>query len=697
MTNIQNGRVPDFSPGYHHGMTVRGVVVGLAVGTCVLISNFQFGLQTGWVSMMSLPSALLGFAIFKLIHKLVPTSRPFTAVENVFVQSVAVACGTGPLAFGLVGIIPAIEKMMTNEESGASRVQPSSLSISQLIIWSTGLAFFGVFLAVPLRKQTIVREKLPFPSGSATATLIQVLHHNPINFAEQSHVEEGDHVPESSAEDFHEQETFHKNIISLSVSFAISSFYTLFAYFVPILRVLPIFGSKLSSDYLWNFQPSPAYIGQGMIMGLHTTSSMLFGAILGWGILAPMAKYNGWAEGPVDDWKTGAQGWILWVSLSVMVADSVVSFIVGSVKSIAAFIKHYKSTIEKDQGLQLDSEPLMGSPSPLSSLKEEKEDDVPKSQLVSWQIVVAGLTLSTILGISAVRYVFGPIVPIYATLSALIFTLFLSVLGVRALGETDLNPVSGIGKISQLLFTLIIAKSHPGGVLINLIAGGIAEAGAQQAGDLMQDLKTGHLIGASPKAQFFAQLIGTLYSAILSGIVYRIYNYIYTIPGKLFRIPTAIIWIDCARLVMGQGLPKNVPIFILIFGIIFSIISFLKSVISKENRWHKYVKFLPSGVAVGIGIYNVPSFTLARFIGGVVAWWWLRKQNKPNKTFNIISENGNENDNLNDNGSEHESFGGEKNQDNKVSMIICSSGLVLGEGIMSILTMVLTVFNVPHF
>jgi len=73
---------------------------------------------------------------------------------------------------------------------------------------------------------------------------------------------------------------------------------------------------------------------------------------------------------------------------------------------------------------------------------------------------------------------------------------------VRALGETDLNPVSAIGKISQLVFAVV----QPNNVVANLVAGGISEAGAQQSGDLMQDLKTGYLWQASPKAQFQGQV-----------------------------------------------------------------------------------------------------------------------------------------------------------------------------------------------
>lgn len=105
---------------------------------------------------------------------------------------------------------------------------------------------------------------------------------------------------------------------------------------------------------MWDFQPSPAYIGQGIIMGLPTVSYMLFGAIFGWGILAPLSKYMKWAPGPIDDWVSGGQGWILWVSLSIMVADSLVSFIVLSVKSVQDFIVDYRSRQESyTQALEL--------------------------------------------------------------------------------------------------------------------------------------------------------------------------------------------------------------------------------------------------------------------------------------------------------------------------------------------------------
>lgn len=140
---------------------------------------WELGILTlGWVSMMSLQSALLGFAVFKifpLLPRLFPNTSPLTVQENVVLQTTAVATGTMPLAAGLVGIIPALGMMRPEEDSR----EPIYLNYIQLVLWCLGVAFFGVFLAVPLRRQVIVKEKLVFPSGTATAQLIALLHKEP--------------------------------------------------------------------------------------------------------------------------------------------------------------------------------------------------------------------------------------------------------------------------------------------------------------------------------------------------------------------------------------------------------------------------------------------------------------------------------------------------------------------------------------
>lgn len=151
--------------------TLRGVLVGLAIGVIICFSNMYFGLQTGWISGMAMPSALIGFAFFKSVARYI--DYPFTPVENVLVQTVAGALGTMPLGCGFVGVIPALEFLLKSEENG-----PLLLGTGRLIVWALGVCLFGVVFAVPLRREVIIREKLKFPSGTATALMIGVLHGN---------------------------------------------------------------------------------------------------------------------------------------------------------------------------------------------------------------------------------------------------------------------------------------------------------------------------------------------------------------------------------------------------------------------------------------------------------------------------------------------------------------------------------------
>lgn len=230
-------------------------------------------------------------------------------------------------------------------------------------------------------------------------------------------------------------------------------------------------------------------------------------------------------------------------------------------------------------------------------------------------------------------------------------------MGVRALGETDLNPVSGISKITQLFFALIIPSSNPNAITINLLAGAISESGALQAGDMMQDLKTGHLLGAAPRAQFWGQMIGSLVGAFVSAGVYKLYTSVYDVPGEMFQVPTAYVWIFTARLVTGQGLPEMAFQWALGAGLIFVVLTAAR--VRGQGKW--WQQYIPGGIAVAVGMYNVPSFTLARTIGGLLNWYWCgwrRREETP--------------------------------------VIVLASGLILGEGVVSIVNLGLASLRVPH-
>ena len=177
--------------------TPKALGAGVGIGVLLCFSNTYFGLQSGWVTMGSLQSAILGAGFFRALQFCLP-ELPFTAEENVVLQvrpegveecvtalkgsligpaplsqTAAVATATMPLAAGFVGVLPAMTQLRADETRG---VGPIHFSFGSLLLRTSALAFLGLFTAPPLRRQVIINEKLPFPSGSATAKVISVLH-----------------------------------------------------------------------------------------------------------------------------------------------------------------------------------------------------------------------------------------------------------------------------------------------------------------------------------------------------------------------------------------------------------------------------------------------------------------------------------------------------------------------------------------
>lgn len=473
--------------------TLRAVLVGLAVGTVICFSNMYFGLQTGWVSTMTMPASLMGFGIFRLLAK--HLDLPFSPVENVLVQTVAGSMAIMPLGCGFVGVVPAMNYLLKEEEGG-----PVVLGMGKMVLWALGLCYFGVVFAVPLRRQVIIRERLKFPSGFSTAVLIGVLH------GQTREAKGGDEgawaslVPREGeevvvrgggegmeAEGGKDDAGWKRNLRLLLVCFLVSGFFTFATYFLPVLRNIPVFGSVAASTWLWTLNPSLAYVGQGIIMGPATTLHMLLGAVVGWGMLSPLAKYRGWAPAPVEDWEHGSKGWIVWISLAIMLADSIVSLGYLALRSTARFLPQMRNVLGAVLPARLRGQiggrghsgytSVAGNDdntSPDSELDNEKTElDAPEDQQISDRLVWVGLALSIVFCIGCIHIVFGDLVPLYATVTAVFMALVLSIMGVRALGETDLNPVSGISKLAQLFFAFIIPQSNKSSVLINLVAGAV--------------------------------------------------------------------------------------------------------------------------------------------------------------------------------------------------------------------------------
>ena len=222
-------------------------------------------------------------------------------------------------------------------------------------------------------------------------------------------------------------------------------------------------------------------------MGCATSTHMLFGAVLGWGLLSPLAKNNGWAPGEVDDWEHGSKGWIVWVSLAVMLADSLVNigWLVlrplihygpqwmanardrvhrGDIRSVVTPKAIYSrlqdsetstdlTHLNSDHTQEHSSRSFGGAK---TGAEEPSEPDAPPEHLVSNRIVFGGFIISVALCVAGVHIAFPDIIPVWATFLSILFSLILSLMGVRALGETDLNPVS----VRQYILTFLSLEDH---------------------------------------------------------------------------------------------------------------------------------------------------------------------------------------------------------------------------------------------
>lgn len=195
----------------------------------------------------------------------------------------------------------------------------------------------------------------------------------------------------------------------------------------------------------------------------------------------------------------------------------------------------------------------------------------------------------------------------------------------------------------------------------------------------MQDLKTGHLCHASPRAQFYGQIIGSSVSILVTATAFTLYNRAYEIPGPSFPAPTAYVWLSLARLLrtcdgfnlnkllpkltllkIGDGhLPEKSAVFMAAFAGVFAVLSMVK--VYGIRRELRFVKWIPSGVAFAIGFLNPPSFSLARLIGGIAEYVYRTRYAKDGRD---------------------------------IRLIVIASGFVLGEGVISIVGLALRIFGV---
>lgn len=535
-------------------LTVRALLIGCALGGVIAAMNIRFGLKTGWSVGGSLLAAILSFAFFQAIGD---RRRPFTPLETNIAQTAGSAAGSMSSAAGLLNAVPAMQLL------------GFQLGYLELTLWATAVAWLGVFYAVPLRRQMVLVDKLRFPSGTATASTIVAMFSSGADAVRKARV--------------------------LLIFALIAAVHTLGANFWPQLGApevhvwLGLAVWLTAARYGFTVLVSPMMLGAGVLIGLRTTGSLLLGAVLGWGVFAPMAEAYGWVSEPAKtmSYATGARGWILWPGVALMVADALTSLALSAPTIVRTFTG--------------------GGGSADGALGTDPAEDIPHH----WWI--GGLLFSTVLVVFATWHLFQ--IPPHLSVLAVVLSSALSAIAVRSVGETDINPTGGVGKVMQLAF----GGLAPGNIEANLMTAAVASAGASQAADLMQDLKTGQLLGASPRQQLIAQLVGATAGIFVCVPIYVAFANSYEIGGADYPAPAAMAWKAMAE-VLTQGIGA-VPATSLTAAATAFALGVLLPVVRKLTGW----SWVPSGLAMGVACLVPAYYSVAMFVGALGYAVWQRR------------------------------------------------------------------------
>ena len=247
----------------------------------------------------------------------------------------------------------------------------------------------------------------------------------------------------------------------------------------------------------------------------------------------------------------------------------------------------------------------------MPTLSVTSDETDPNAIPNSWWM--GGLIAGSLLTMVVAQTAFA--IPWYLTLVAIALSSVLAAVAVRSTGETDINPVGGMGKVTQLVFGGIA----PGQPSINLMSAAITGAGASQAADLKQDFKTGSLLGASPKKQFLAQMAGICTGVVLAVPAYLVFSKAYTIGDDQLPAPAAQAWRAMAEL-LTEGLSALPPH----SGKAVALAAGAGILLASARKIEGIRAYVPSGLAMGIAFIIRPYDSLVIFYGLIIWWIWRR-------------------------------------------------------------------------
>lgn len=625
-------------------LTIRAVLTGMVLGGLLSICNIYTSMRIGWSMNMSVPGVLISFGFWMALANLFRRLRPWGILENNICQTACSAAAAISSA-GLVAPIPAL-----------TMLDGTQLSYLPLVVWTFSVCIVGIAIAVVLRRQMLEVDRLPFPSGVATAVTLREIY-----------------------------ATGREGLIRVQVLIGAG----LFAALVKLLEIFvnrrtgkPVaielpgtVGGFSLAQLQFVLNPTLLMVAVGGLIGLRAAVSLMIGAVLGWLVLAPWLLPAGYIKlksqerlaampagvaippdfevrlrysdanhrlqwigvmtpaqrdallalstasdyqeairrlyvnsqldpsGRADDPRFAEQlaavraagaykpvrpnftdllEWLLWPGVTLMVVSSLVSFGMSWRAALRAF-----------------------------RFSGSRDAPGARSAEVSVRWLLAGAVAVTLLATATQIAFFG--IQWWAALLGVLLSFVLAIVATRVSGETNSTPIGAMGKVTQLVFGVLVPKN----AAANLMTANVTGGAASQCADLMHDLKTGYLLGAQPRNQVVAQVCGALAGALLGSAFYLV---LFPDPRSMlltdeWPAPAVAAWKAVAEIfsIGLQALPAGTPLAMLIAAVLGVVLPVLEATLPRDWR-----TFVPSAASLGLAFVVRPQDSISMFAGGVL-------------------------------------------------------------------------------
>lgn len=576
-------------------LTVTSIIMGVLLAVIFGAANAYLGLRVGMTVSASIPAAVISMGVIRIIM------RKNSILESNIVQTIGSAGES--LAAGAIFTMPAL--FLWAEEGLCS--MPSLVEITLIALCGGVL---GVLFMVPLRNALIVKEHqtLLYPEGTACADVLLA-------------GEEGG--------------------ANASTVFSGMGLAAVFKFIVDGLKVIPADVSAAFKSFKGEIgmEVYPALLGVGYIVGPKIASYMFVGSVFGWLVIIPLIclfgpdtwLYPAEAGTTIAQLYAGGGAAAIWSTYVKYIGAGAIATggIISLIKSLPLIVRTFSDSMKSVKGGKNTS-------------TARTAQDLPM------QFILIGIVAMVVI-IWAV-----PAIPVSLLGAALIviFGFFFATVSSRMVGlvGSSNNPVSGMAIATLLIATMAIkgsGKTGIDGMTAAIAIGSVICIIAAIAGDTSQDLKTGYLLGATPKKQQIGELIGVLASGLAIGGVLYLLNAAWGYGGAEVPAPQATLMKMIVEGIMGGNLPWN----LVFVGVFLALgLEILR------------IPVMPFAIGLYLPIY----LNATIMIGGVVRMVMDARKNVDEKT---------------------------KEQQSTDGTLYCA-GMIAGEGLVGILLAIFAVFGI---